>query len=95
MAEVEDVDAIMAKIQGEDMDAEIKIYVIVLIVIEIIIHLISEGTNLINLSGLRLLIYVVHLLQLLPPSLLLLLYRFFSHTISVSFSYDCSGIPAS
>ena len=41
--------------QGEDVDTEIRVHVIMLIVVEIIIHMKSAGTSLINRSGLRLL----------------------------------------
>ena len=52
MAEAKDVDAVVATIQGEDIGAKIKINIIVLTVVKIIIHQISVGTSLVNLSGL-------------------------------------------
>ena len=50
VTEVEDVDAVIAAIQGEDVDAKLKVHIIVLTVIETIIYLISVGTSLVNLS---------------------------------------------
>ena len=72
---------------GEEVDTEIRVHVIMLTLLEAIIHLISTETSLVNLSEFRLIPLLLHLLQLLPPPLLLLLCRFFSQTISVSFSY--------
>jgi len=57
-----------------------------------IIHLISAGTSLVNLSGLRLLTLLLLLLQLLPPLLPILLYRFLRHTMVVSFNFRVSSI---
>ena len=87
MAEVEDIAVVVAAIQREDMDAEIRVHVIIFTVMETIIHQISVGTSLINLNGLKLLI--LHLLQLLSSllKLLLLLCKSPSQTMNVFFSY--------
>ena len=50
MVELEDVDAIVAAIQGEDVDPYLHVHVIVLIVVKIIIHHICVRISLINLN---------------------------------------------
>jgi len=75
------------------VDAEIRVHVIVFIVVETIVHPINVRTNLVNLSELRLLILRLHLLQLLHPPLLLLC-RFLSQTMDVSYSYRLLRFPS-
>jgi len=84
MAKVEVVDVLVVVIQGEAMDAEIRVHVIALIVVGRTTSLTSARTNLENLSGLRLLMLLVQL----PPHPLLLppLYRYFRLTMIGSFS---------
>ena len=55
----------------ENVDGVIRACVIVFTIVQTIIHQISVETSSVNLSGLKLLI--LHLLQLLPPLLLILL----------------------
>jgi len=74
------VDVVVAAIQGEDIEAEIRIHITVLNIVKIIIQQISIGTNLVKLSRLR-------VLKLQTPPLLLLLFRSSKQTMSISFSY--------
>lgn len=87
---MENVAMNVAAIQGEDMDTkseEKKIHIIVLTVLETIIYHISTGANLVNLSGLRLLILHLHSLQQLFSPLLLLLCRSPEQIMIISFIF--------
>jgi len=86
---------IVIAIQGEDVDTEIRVHVIVLTVVETIIHLINDNTSLVNPSELRLLTLHIHLLQLLPPPLVLPLCRLSSQIMNIPSATDCSCIPVS
>ena len=80
------MDAIVAAIQGEDVNTEIRVHVIVLIIRKN--HTLDKcWYKFGNLSELKLLTLCLHLFQLVPPPLLLRLCIFFGQTMSVSFSY--------